>query len=714
MVDIGVCIARYRVAHHKEELSQRKATSLVMPTTSYISMAYPYYESFADTMRYLPLSSRSVLIKCCQAQCFPSSANSVLSNLIDKEPPVIITYSRNIPSGTYTLRSILQILDFDPNDPLESAICLDIIRFSEVEPVEVELAKEKGWWKEIDLAMGHFREENINWEVIFGEERSRYRYQSLHPDLPPNFNMANDIYNSLCRFRAQLVDSTIYSRASHKNMSWQTRREFESTTRSSLDGEGIFGQDDYLRFYHQSGILLEGATEMRQKWYHSGAKPRTYFAMGGSAYQHSRFVQDIFSKLVDSFPSFNHKTRLRPGRLSVPVEIDDEDVHWRIYDLSSFTSNCCVQRSFVLRLAHFLSGTSAFIVDERIGPVEVDIGDLMMEYYTFCVEEPSLSLERYDPDLRNVVFFHEVASMLGIFGNLMTCTFAHGTIVGMSTPDVHSSDSYNCAGDDGLVPERPSTSFFIDRGVRLVGSYEREKSFRGDEEAPICLKRPFVETFPQPALEINIIPPTLATCVALLNDSFSDPRYNSFTDETLTWIDKVNIIAKDLLRFLRSAFKQGYPDWVRLEGIINGFRRLVRKYVGWNPTPGVHIAGVRPLWPVGPDMYEFDSLHPVKAILLYFAPPIVRVEKREVMVDVSLQYERAGDEFRGNSTKRLKLLEMLGYVEKEEVFEDITDVDRLAFLEDLLLDDSSYDNCDPVVYHYTIVREIPYHFMYHI
>jgi hypothetical protein len=102
-------------------------------------------------------------------------------------------------------------------------------------------------------------------------------------------------------------------------------------------------------------------------------------------------------------------------------------------------------------------------VDERIGPVEEDLGDLVLDYAIHCVEKPPLSIERYDPSFEDITFYHEVASMLGIFGNLMTCTFAHGVVVGMSSPDVDSNQVYNCAGDDGLIPERLSTAHPIDR-----------------------------------------------------------------------------------------------------------------------------------------------------------------------------------------------------------------------------------------------------------
>jgi hypothetical protein len=678
----------------------------------YVSMAYPSYATFSAAMSYLPLSSKSVIIKCCQAQSFQTEHPSVLRSLLEQEPPVLIRGNPRFPNGTYSLIALLQLLNFDPSDPLESAIYLDIIRFSQSPDIEVALAKEKSWNKELVLAMGTFRPDDIHWATIFSEDRVSHAHIPLHPDLPSNPSMANEIHSSLLRFREQVSGTTLYSRATHKNMSYQTRREFEETTKTTLEGEPIFGQDDYLRYYHETGILLNGATEMRQKWYPSGAKPRTYFAMGGHAYQHSRFLQDIFTTLVNSFPSFNHNTRLRPSRLVVPStgQIDDEDVHWRIYDLSSFTSNCCAQRRFVEELAYFCKGVDVICVDEREGPQLTDLGDLLYTYYTNCVLEPQVSLERFDPELREFSFEHEVASMLGIFGNLMTCTFAHGVIVGMSTPDVEGNEQYNCAGDDGLVPERLSTGYSIDAGIRLVGSYEPEKSFRGDDPEPVCLKRPFIEEFPSPSLRLNIIPPTLATVCHALDVGYRDPRYSFFDVDHLSWIDRVDIVSKDLLRFLRSAYRCGYRDSARLSHIFRGFAKMVKRYTGWIPTPGLRIPGSRPFWPVDPEGYEFCDISPIHVLLLYYAPPLIRIRKVETVADVSLQYEESGSEFEGNQTKRLRLLEMLGYVEKEEVLEDVTDITRALLLERILLD--LPDTYEPTVYTFRILKDIPPVFMY--
>jgi hypothetical protein len=203
----------------------------------------------------------------------------------------------------------------------------------------------------------------------------------------------------------------------------------------------------------------------------------------------------------------------------------------------------------------------------------------------------------------------------------------------------------------------------------------------------------------------------LATCVTLLDKAYSDPRYRDFPREELDWISRVTVIAKDLLRFLESAYRMGYSDVGRLSGILNGFARLVRKYTGWKPTPGTAFFHLRPLWPADPMDYEFGDISPVDTLLLYFAPDIVEVKVEENMADVSLQYDEAGMAFTGNSTKRLKLLEMLGYVKREVVTRQATGYDQMKILGSQRWFDED-DEKQSYVYQYEIIRDIPYQFMY--
>jgi hypothetical protein len=667
----------------------------------YFSTVYPQYSTLIRFVEGLPLSTRSLLIKLCQSQSVPTHEHSSLATLIDKEGPFRVQVNQRTVD-TLSLRDALNIYNFNPYDPLDSAILLDICRGTSTSSFEISAIKEKSWCTEINLVQGVFREDYIHWNTIFSEHEPD-RHLPLHHLLPSNPSISNTLHYVLRAFRARIAGSTLHPRYGRKNMSRATRRDYEQTFGESLEDVPIFSQEDWCRVYNQTGIMLDGAVEMRQRWYTSGAKPRTYFAMGGISYRHSRFLQDFFTKLVDSLPSTNHKTRLRPNRLSTPDLIDDEVVNWRIYDLSSFTSNCCVQRSFVKALGEFFAGVPVFIVDEYTGAQEVDIGDLLVDYYTHCVEEPLVSLERYDSGLEHF-FEHEVASMLGIFGNLMTCTFAHASIL---LPIVDSFEKYNCAGDDGIIPERLSTEGVIDDAIRIVGDYAREKSFRGDEEGAIHLKRPFCPGS-KPSLLQNIIPPTVATVIEVLSD-FDDPRFRSFVDyDLLSLNQRISIVGRDLLRFLRSAYRLQYQDVESLSVVVRGFSRLVTELSGVRPKGGLQTL-TQPLWPLDPLEYEFiDNRHDPLQVLIAISGDRQTEELHEFRNEEGLECVSVGDTFEANPNKRLRLLTMLGYLEYEDVYVEI--LDPLAYWSRRLYVVDAEPI--PVVRAYSVVKDIPPCFVY--
>lgn len=672
-----------------------------MSNRHYFSTVYPQHKYLIRFVEGLTLSTRSLLIKLCQAQSVPSDDCSSLAQLLDQEQPVFVQTNTNA-YDTMSLRDALGNHNFNPYDPLDSAILLDICRGVSTSAIEVGLIKEKSWSTEVNLVQGTFRNEPLHWDSIFSTD-PRIRAEPLHPELPSNPSIANSLHHILINFRRRMAGRTLYSRFGKKNMSYSTRREFEQTMGQDLLNVPIYSQEDWLRLYHETGIQLEGSVEMRQRWYTSGAKPRTYFAMGGLTYRHSRFLQDFFTELVDSLPSTHHKTRLRPGRLSTPTEEDDESIYWRIYDLSSFTSNCCIQRSFVKSLAEFFSGVEVSVVDEFVGPTLVDLGDLLSDYYVHCVEEPLVSLERYDQSFENP-FEHEVASMLGIFGNLMSCTFAHASIM---LPLTDSFDRYNCAGDDGLIPERYSTMAAIDQGIRIVGSYAREKSFIGSEEGAIHLKRPFVDG-QKPDLLGNIIPPSVATVLLVLSD-FDDPRFRSFADySSMPLRDRISIIGKDLLRFLRSAYRLKYPDVVALSKVLRGFKSLVRQICGWNVEANLGNSRL-PIWPVDPLEYEFlDNPYDPLSVLIFISNPLPVDQKFEYLEETGELFSEEGDVFEANPDKRLKLLAVLGYLDVEDVMQTVVDpydywCRKLFVPRNLMI---------PPVRRYTVKKDIPHFFVF--
>jgi hypothetical protein len=481
-------------------------------------------------------------------------------------------------------------------------------------------------------------------------------------------------------------------------MSRSTRREFETATRSDISDVAIFGQDDWARHYHDTGEQLQGVCEIRQKWYASGAKPRTYFSQGGQSYSKSRFLQDFFTDFADAFTPTNHTDRLNPSRL-VGSTVDRDDPHFFVYDLSSFTSNCSEQREFVFALSEFFIGTPVRVLDELNGYQSADLGELLYEYYDTCVNGPALSYERIPGFDESHSTNHGIASLLGIFGNLMTCTVAHFFIVSNITQ--HWKE-INTAGDDGIVAEDSSDNYTTHLAIDLVGAYARSKCFPGWDTAAIALKRPFHEFYPYCYTLTNIIPPTLVMVLSYLRGENVDIRYSYIGLEQITWSKRLKVVSRDLLRFLDSAYRQTSIYVEDIKVIFAGFQRLVKSHI---PFFDVKVPHLYPPWPMSPEDYDFTSAPPAQLMALYAAPQATMVRRSARIPETPLLLVNVGDTLVCNGSPRLALLWRLGYLERNDVEDLVMDHYQLYLY--YFAKFQRVRNLSPFVYEYAVIREVP-------
>jgi hypothetical protein len=665
-----------------------------------LQIVYPQFTRMIKVVRYLDVKSRSLLIKVFQAQHWPSlEEDTTLRSLLENYGDIVI------PDCCDGLLVSVPLVDLPSQVTLDltilnCSIYIDICRSVDLPNHEVDAAILDGWSKELRLSEEVERPSAVDWRPIF--EWPSFGHLPIHPNLPPNPEMYRRLHRSLSTFRNSLKDHMFYPRGTHKNMSRDTRRNYEKEF-ESLDGVPIFGQDNWQRVYHETGRQLPGVSEMRQKWYPSGAKPRTYFAMGGSSYAASRFLQDFFSQFVDWFIPTNSIHRLRPSRLYAS-SIERDDPHFRIYDLASFTSNCHEQTSFCVALREFMDGIDITIVDERDGPVVISLYSLLDTYIDVCVSKPALSYERFDPELEGRVFHHGRASLLGIYGNLMTCTVLHFFI--MSTVS-QTLEEINVAGDDGIVVEDSLNNLDVDTAISLIGEYARDKTFRGDEAGAICLKRPFWEELPLCNIGFALTPPNASMALSLVG--YEDSRFSFFGHEDLSLSERIAMIGKDLLRFLTTAYLRQYDDVEELSWIVRGFRRLLQKKFGRAIHPGLHSSFGHATWPIDPLDYDFHECSPYMALAVYFSPPAITVPRWEsINADTSILLF-TGDQVVSNLDKRISLLEKLGYVTTEPVMRDLEEHETLAYWAWRM---NPFRRRSPGVYTINVVKDIPAVFLF--
>lgn len=665
-----------------------------------ITICYPSFNLLGRALRTIPLSARSLLIKTCQAQYQPvANDGSPLSSLLSQHPPITICTSRDVNQSYFVgLCDILPQCEVNCQDPISSAIILDIIRSSPVDSQDRVNFINKGWITEVRLAETP-GEPSCDFSSLF-----RGGDNPIHPSLPHNPASAYRIRRRLEVFRATMKRwrQRLYPRATHKNMSRDTRRHFEEHFQTSLEHDPIFGQDDWQRVYHETGVQIEGKVEMRQKWYPSGAKPRTYFAMGGTCYRDARHLQGFFSSLVGLFPETNNITRLRPERLRLP----ENNTSFLIYDLSSFTSNMVEQKAFCRELSAFFSGVEVEIVDEVHGLLIRDLGEMLEEYNITCVERPELSFERVPEELRPGIDNgqHERASMLGIFGNLMTCTLAHFFII---SPLHAKDDSINIAGDDGIIPVNQEDESLVWSAIEIVGDCAPEKTMHSTDPGAYHLKRPIWQQDPFLLQGKNFVPPNLATSISYLSGENKDPRFHIFGLEDMGVEERVSVVGKDLSRFLQvchEELKQPNPV-IRYDQVIEvyqGFSRLVKHILGFRPTPQTKGRPKFYVWPVDIASYDFVANNPFLVWCIYCIPDLCVVSQRE-RKNVSWDDLRDGEAI-GNSSPNLGLLERLGYVEKDEVtktlgYNEAVDHFYMVLRTPRLL--------PPKVYQYRLIRTLP-------
>jgi len=676
--------------------------------SSAITIVYPQFRILSNSIRQIPLSARALLIKQCQAQAvFVSEDPScTLYKMMNNHPPLVLSGRDEYGVLVFTSIPVFEFFTFHdvtPGDPLISTILLDLLRACEVESSDAESTRVKGWCKEIRLALHRRAIPCVNFHPFFFRTTD-----PVHPNLPVNRQACYRIRECFEQYRFKLIRNrpVLYARATHKNMSRDTRREFEDTFSTTLEGEPIFGQDDWQRVYHETGVMLGGVVELRQKWYASGAKPRTYAAMGGLAYQECRFLQDFFTDLVNCLPPTNHVTRLQPERLRAETLTYGDTPSFLVYDLEAFTSSMVEQKNLCKELIAFFEDVDVIIVDERYGPLETTLGYLLCRYLEFCVESPRMSLERSPASLgvqdeRDIE--HATASLLGIFGNLMSCTLGHYLIV---APCTESFNEVNVAGDDGILP-RGVRETAVHAAVSLVGVYEKEKCFDTMEYAAIALKRPIVQLHDQLIHSHNIVAPTLVTMIAYLSGNVPDSRYTVYNLDELDWEDRVSIAGTDLLRFLRSCWIRKHEDFETILAVYSGYTKLMNRCKKSTKALRRKHEGRWIFWPLNPSSYEFYDIDPLLAFL-QFVVDVENTALREI-IESDESLEEPGDTTRCNSSPRLVLLERLGYVEKSAVRVSVEGYQAVEYFYVLF---TRSRRLPPIVYEYVCIKEIPYHFRY--
>jgi len=591
---------------------------------------------------------RKPIILCCRALTVPPpGSNSLLAVQVGtpattESPPqkhyqFLLKYQEYVTSPTY------------------AALVLEIARSAPYTRTQEYKIRQFAFCKELRTLEGTPLPSRLNYSVWFDPDCIDHTF---HSSLPPNPDMAYYVQKILLKWRLWMTTRTHYPRTSGKQISWDTVRNWEEHSgerwgRHTDDRNMIFSQKTLLRYYFDTGIQIPGRCEMRQKWYRSGVAPRTYYAMGGSAYWASCYLQDGWNKLVDLSPVTNHVSRLNPSRIKI---LSGE--YLRIYDLSTFTSNHHEQKHFLSALASWCSGYDIVLADPKYGLMTYDLGYLISLYTAENINVP-YSLERMRPDFDpGWDFFSCIASLLGIYGNLMTCTFVHGHSV-LQAPRLNT-DNYNCAGDDGHFAEEPGLEDETTGIIRANGVIEETKEFATYEPGAVCLKRSTEQVGNKVIQSHMLIWPSIAILDYHLGRSSTHAETS-----TLNRTEWRNVIGKEILRFLHSIFSYQYcedPQEV-LEAVQSWYLLCSLDPLGSLSQTG----GSLDMLPVMPETISDLYKNPLEVLInRTYTGAVILPERSDSQINPPpADLWRPGLKWSGTSNPGLKMLSAVGVVEKE-------------------------------------------------
>jgi len=296
-----------------------------------------------------------------------------------------------------------------------------------------------------------------------------------------------------------------------------------------------------------------------------------------------------------------------------------------IYDYSSFTSTLHEIRNFTAALARYFDDVYVKVVDTYHGVVEVSVGQLLSTFNQTCNVDPKFDTWKFEgPEYDRVegVFpesFHN-AGMLGVPGNISSCTLLHGLHLAVL---VLSMESCRVVGDDAVGSKLIHDLFTFVLRLQNIGSVSISKSIHwsgGVESEGVgwhYTKRPIERVENRVLFGFQAVFPPLASLYCV-----EDSLHDTFYPETV--VGRIIRATKFLNSFTRqfsflpsldSSEEEFAEDFI--ESCVRGIYRWTRHSVSKVSDVRRHLSSV-------PRSLGFDSfeeiIHARRGEIVYMPP----------------------------------------------------------------------------------------------
>lgn len=658
----------------KAEQEWRRSVRRTVANTTYSA-----YELYLRSIPYLHLSWRKDILKVARTQSSLSSNTFLADSLAMYSKPAHTNHNLiplDPPSKYTSPRHLISILSEGCHkDPVFSALVSNYCRSAPIFVADERIVNENrisSWEKEIEASTSSDRPQMLDYRPWFDEDDASRRFPvSLYT--PENILLNSDIHRRLVEWRNNLAGTLLLPQtSSFRHLSRKTAYLY-CCSKAGLDVGDDFEVDisarTIERYYADTGRIILGPTELRQAWKFNEITPRTYFALGGKTYHHSKYIRVVANSLCNAFPAINFRSRYSINN----VDANPSRTVFT-YDYSSFTSNLTELKYFLEELAQFCQGTPIRLLDSHVGPISYDLGDLIREYLTETVIHPEFSINRYlSHALEPLV--HMKAGMLGVYGDIALSTSLHG----LYGCNICGELECNCVGDDFFGSKVLDDMEEFVRSVEILGDINRQKfkfwtyqdptSIDVDKDRWPFLKRPVFRYGPIMIHEVAVQLPIFGE-VGMIRDPFRDAR-----DEPITRIlSRLATQARSLVRQIRVY----NLDEDKLELIYEYMRSLYRVHEipleGNPPFINLYLKKydiTMSNWFL-PSLRAFRSGDEWDGLFIGFEPRAIRVEKiqEEPFSPRSYLSLVDRDEIESPVSPLLLYLSHLGYGKIEPIYED--------------------------------------------
>jgi hypothetical protein len=481
----------------------------------------------------LTIDERKSLITLSRAQHIPSPSDSPV--LFSKVRPCLDKMVRHPPYHENCLHDLSEyghIVMRLLGSPLTTALLIVYALGTEVDDDEAHSGRISSLSKELCATQTIRLESTWNWDAIF-DSKNRGN-EPLHPLFPTQTSLHVSFRKSLYDFRERTRNRTIFPHYSSRGVSSESVRHLLNRVdhgrirkcygnplsfHRQLD-RGNVKSRDIVHHYIRTGFWIKGKTELKQRWYPSQLLPRTYFSWSGPDIAIAGYLREFFNSLGDCFEPTERKNRVQPDWLK---RIPNVDGGFAFYDLTSFTSWFHEQVPFLQSLSRYFEGCYVYLVGENLSLTYHDLGSLISGYIDWCNNFPEFVIsEKIDFPFSNRDYRHLCAGFLGIPGNLITCTLAHG--LAQAALQTHPSHLQVPGDDVGAQFRNPLHRFDIMRCASSLGVLQYEKVF-SSPEACIYLKRLVIELGDRIELAPMLIHPLLPYLVDPTTRNIRSNRY---------------------------------------------------------------------------------------------------------------------------------------------------------------------------------------------